>query len=176
MLRYLASRAYIEDNRFNNEGRKRDTDIKPFLTSKLCPKTVNSAAIKYGNVNDGTAIKSYIEYEEKKGLQLTVHKFGLQINPSIPWLAATPDSIVEIEQEMGCLEVKCPYTCKIKPIAVAALQQSSLCLESDNGVFQLKKNIRTSTKFKHNFLSLSFHGVILLYGHFDKFLPSIVPQ
>ena len=120
-------------------NRKHNTDIKCFLTSKLCPKTINSAAINYGNVNEDTAIKSYIEYQEKKGLQLTVHKCGLQINPSIPWLAATPDSIVEIGQEMGCLEVKCPYTCKAKPIAVAALQQYSFCLGSDNGLLQLKK-------------------------------------
>jgi len=54
-------------------------------------------------------------------------------------LAGTPDSIVEIGQEVGCLEVKCPYACKTKPIAVAALQQSSFCLESNNGILQLKK-------------------------------------
>ena len=32
--------------------RKRDTAIKSFLTSKLCPKAINSAAINYGNINE----------------------------------------------------------------------------------------------------------------------------
>ncbi|XP_065892315.1 uncharacterized protein [Dysidea avara] len=119
--------------------RKRDTDIKFFLTGKLCPKAINSAAINYGNINEDTAIRSYIDYQEKRGLQLTVHKCGLHINPSVPWLAATPDSIVEIGQDMGYLEVKCPYVCKTKPIAEAALQQFSFCLQSNNGMLQLKK-------------------------------------
>ena len=92
--------------------RKRDTNINSFITSKLCSKAINSAAVNYGKMHEDKAIKSYVEYQEKRGLQLSVRKCGLYINPAIPWLAATPDSIVEIGEEMGCLEVKCPYVCK----------------------------------------------------------------
>jgi len=62
----------------------------------------------------------------------------LQINPAISWLAATPDSIVEVGETKGCLEVKCPYVCKTKEIAVAALA-NSFCLQINNGTLQLKK-------------------------------------
>ena len=41
---------------------------------------------------------------------------GLSVDPSVPWLAASPDAIVvdptQDHQKRGCLEVKCPYTCE----------------------------------------------------------------
>ena len=119
--------------------RKRDMNVKSFIPSKLSPKAINSLAINYGKVHEDTAIRCYIEYQKDRGIQLTVCKCGLYINPAIPWLAATPDSIVEIDQEMGCLEVKCPFLCKTKQIAVAALEQSSFCLQSNDGMLQLKR-------------------------------------
>lgn len=33
------------------------------------------------------------------------------IDPSIPWLAVTSDNLVEIGEDTGCLEVKCPFVC-----------------------------------------------------------------
>lgn len=119
--------------------RKRETNVKSFVTNKLYPKTINSAAINYGKAHEDMAIKNYIEYQEKSGVRVTVRKCGLYINPAIPWLASTPDSIVETDDEMGCLEVKCPYVCRTKQISVAALEQSSFCLKSNEGMLQLKK-------------------------------------
>ena len=46
--------------------------------------------------------------------------------------------VVEIGEEMGCLEVKCPYVCKTKQIAVAELA-SYFCLQIKNGTLHLKK-------------------------------------
>ena len=53
--------------------------------------------------------------KEKGYIDVTVHKCGLFINVAIPWLAATPDSVVEIGEEKGCLEVKCPFVCAKSP-------------------------------------------------------------
>jgi len=89
------------------------------------------------------AITSYIEYQKRKGLQINVRKCGLQINPAIPWLAATPDSVVEVGETKGCLEVKC--ICKTKEIAVAALT-NSFCLQINNGTLQLKKKHQYTVK------------------------------
>ena len=113
--------------------------MKSFIRSKLSSKAINSPAINYGKVHEDTAIRCYTEYQKERDIQLIVRKCGLYINPAIPWLAATPDSIVENDQEMGCLEVKCPFVCKTKQIAVAALEQSSFCLQSNNGMLQLKR-------------------------------------
>ena len=43
----------------------------------------------------------------------TVHKYGLVVNPSVPWLGASPDSLVKDSTEQnsfGLLEIKYPYT------------------------------------------------------------------
>jgi len=64
--------------------RKRETNVKSFVTNKLYLKTVNSAAINYGKAHEDIAIKSYIEYQEQRGVQLSVRICGLYINPVIP--------------------------------------------------------------------------------------------
>ena len=114
--------------------------MQPFVKNKLAPKSINSQAIDYGQANKATTIRCYIEYQEKRGTKLTVHKRGLFIDPSIPWLAATPDSLVKIDQDTACLEVKCPFVCEKKSIAAASLEQSSFCLQNIDGTLQLKTN------------------------------------
>ena len=83
--------------------RKPSTSVKVFIESKLSPKPVNSPAINYGQRNEEIAVKSYINYQQKRGTALLVHKCGLYVDPSIPWLAATPDGIVEVGDDKGCL-------------------------------------------------------------------------
>lgn len=56
--------------------------------------------------NEEIAIKCYVEHQQKRGLILNTKRRGLFVNPAIPWLAATPDSIVEIRPDTRCLEVK----------------------------------------------------------------------
>jgi len=119
-------------------NRRPKTDNENFIKNKLVPKTVNSAAVKYGQRNEDIAIKCYLEHQKKEGLVVKVKKCGLFVNPAVPWLAATPDSIVEIGSDTGCLEVKCPFVCAKKSFA-AALEGPSFCLEKSNGKLQLKR-------------------------------------
>lgn len=140
----------------------------------------------------------------KKGYKLTVDKCGLFIDPSIPWLAATPDSLVRIGQDTGCLEVKCPFVCAKKSIAAASLEQSSFCLRNINGNLQLKTShqyfyqIQTQLYVSRlpwcDFVlwapSKDIHVERIYYDqgfienaiskarafYFDVFLPSVVPR
>jgi len=130
--------------------RKPETAIKPFITSKLVPKPVNTPAIKHGRENEDVAIKSYVDYKKNRGYELSVHKCGLFIDPAIPWLAATPDAIVKFEaclkeqdedvQYEGCLEIKCPYLCLRKSIFEVSLESPSFCLKNSSGKLHLKEN------------------------------------
>ena len=115
------------------------TDINNFIKNKLAPKPINSAAIKYGQRNEDVVIKCYIEYQKKKGFILNIKKCGLFVNPAIPWLAATPDSVVEIGLDTGCLEVKCPFVCGRLSFAAASVEVPSFCLQRSNGELQLKR-------------------------------------
>jgi len=92
-------------------NRRPNTDNSSFIKSKLAPKPVNSAAIKYGQQNEQNAIRCYLEHQDKQGLVVNVKRCGLFVNPAIPWLAATPDSTIEVGSDTGCLEVKCPFVC-----------------------------------------------------------------
>ena len=133
--------------------RKRETPLKPFISSKLISKPINSPAIKYGQQNENAAINSYVEFQENRGHQLSIHRCGLFINPAIPWLAATPDALVTFSQNNecldlqdeglqneGCLEVKCPYLCSKKSIFEVALECQSFCLQNNDGNLLLKRS------------------------------------
>jgi len=45
-------------------------------------------------LDESIAIDSLITYQKKRGIEITVQQCGLFINFAIPWLAATPDSLV----------------------------------------------------------------------------------
>ena len=55
--------------------------------------------------------------EGKKHTEFSISKSGLVIDPSHPFMGASPDSFVECKRcGKGVIEVKCPYTCKQKSI------------------------------------------------------------
>ena len=127
--------------------------MKPFIINKLAPKSINSLAIKHGQQNEDAAIRSYVEYQKRKGYDLSVRKCGLYIDPAVPWLAASLDAIVKFDQNdaclleqveeaqiEACLEVKCPYLCLKKSIVEASLESSSFCLRNSGGKLHLKEN------------------------------------
>ncbi|XP_065901931.1 uncharacterized protein [Dysidea avara] len=119
-------------------NRRPTTDHNSFIKNKLAPKPINSAAIKHGQRYEDTAIRCYLEHQDKKGLIVKIKRCGLFVNPAIPWLAATPDSVVEIGPDTGCLEVKCPFVCSTISFTEASLKPS-FCLEKSNGRLQLKR-------------------------------------
>ena len=64
--------------------------------------------INHGIQNE---VKARNAYCSRTGF--TVHKCGLIVNPSIPWLGASPDGLVKDSADQspfGLLEIKCPYT------------------------------------------------------------------
>ena len=72
-------------------------------------------------------IKCYIGQQKKRGIYVTVCKCGLFVNPVIPWLAATPDTVVEIGGGMGYLEVKCPFVCAKKSMTSGGCRLKAHC-------------------------------------------------
>ena len=59
---------------------------------------------------------------------------GLVVNPSLPWLGASPDGIYPLEPSIGLLEIKCPYTHHLLKVEDAATDHdSSFFAEPSNG-------------------------------------------
>ena len=101
---------------------------------------LHTPAASYGRLHENDAVSAYIEYQRKCcSVGVEVRECGLVIDDSLPWLAASPDRIVidpsKKEKRQGCLEVKCPFSCKEKTILEATRNVSALCLiEQDRGL------------------------------------------
>ena len=79
--------------------------------------SLNTTAVCYGRQHEKDAIDSYVDYQVKHGVAIKVQKCGLVVDASLPWQAASPDAIVsdptlKDDMSQGCLEVKCPFSCK----------------------------------------------------------------
>ncbi|CAB1348895.1 unnamed protein product [Coregonus sp. 'balchen'] len=65
------------------------------------------------------------------GRVVRVQECGLFIDPQHPWLAGSPDGIVEDQrtgQRLLCLEVKCPYKHRQNTVAQACREDPAFCL------------------------------------------------
>ncbi|XP_064625475.1 uncharacterized protein LOC135486546 [Lineus longissimus] len=79
-------------------------------------------AIKYGRENEAKAIEVYHKYMTKAGYRIKILENGIVVNPSFPWLGASPDGkILDSNAGFGLLEVKCPASFKdVDPLEACA--------------------------------------------------------
>lgn len=74
-------------------------------------KDINSPAVRYGRDNEQTALKEYcLTYK------CCVRQLGLFVKEQQPWLCCSPDGIVLGQDCLTLLEIKCPYSCREKPV------------------------------------------------------------
>ncbi|KAH9384466.1 hypothetical protein HPB48_026474 [Haemaphysalis longicornis] len=93
-----------------------------------------SDSATHGISNEPMAAKRYEEVLRTMGHDVTVLPCGLLVNPTFPWLGASPDRLVfdPAEGSYGVLEIKCPYTLRDKK--GDELASSSFCSElTENG-------------------------------------------
>ena len=109
-MRKTTSGAKVVDQLLYDAGRDLDLD-----------------ALHYGRVHATLAIA---QYEEEMGCKVT-HPTGLVVHKECPFLAATPDGVVN---EDLILEVKCPKVAENRPIASLAKGENKLktfCLDEN---------------------------------------------
>ena len=95
-------------------------------------------ATLWGQKHEATASQAYIAECTKNHTDLSVLPCGLIINQSHPYLAATPDGIINCECcGSGVLEIKCPFSCTGKTL-LEATADPTFYLEEKNGELQLK--------------------------------------
>ena len=89
------------------------------------------------------ATEQYTQYQQANGHpELLVIKSGFIINPSFPFLGASPDGAVydpsNQDQPFGFVEVKCPYSARDKTLEAAA--NLGFCCTSTSSSLTLKKH------------------------------------
>ncbi|XP_070987706.1 uncharacterized protein [Oncorhynchus clarkii lewisi] len=93
---------------------------------------VKTRAMTWGIEREAEAVRRYQSLKSKAlGRAVRVQECGLFIDPQRPWLAGSPDGIVE-DQRTGqwllCLEVKCPYKHRQNTVAQACREDPAFCL------------------------------------------------
>ena len=104
--------------------------------------------------HESTAVDQYLVKvkEDHHGFQIT--KAGLFIDPDRPYIAATPDGIIQCDCGKGALEVKCPYNYKD---SLPNNDETNCCMDGN-------WTMHIITKFNYSYTSVDFHLVTLYCG------------
>ena len=87
-----------------------------------------------------------------KHTKLSFSDSGLFISIDEPYLAATPDSLVQFQcRGKGCLEIKCPYCIRETQIFGGIEKKNSCLLYQDN-----KRNLKKSHPYYYQIQSQLF--------------------
>ncbi|XP_055751857.1 uncharacterized protein LOC129832110 [Salvelinus fontinalis] len=108
---------------------------------------VKTRAMNWGIEREAEAVRRYQSLKSKAlGRAVRVQECGLFIDPKRPWLAGSPDGIVEDQrtgQRLLCLEVKCPYKHRLNTVAQACREDPAFCLTiQDQGVEQVRYHLK----------------------------------
>ncbi|XP_064463712.1 uncharacterized protein LOC135374721 [Ornithodoros turicata] len=114
------------------------------LISRMCYPTehrFSTAATSWGTENEERAREAYFAAAATKHNNLMLHKSGLHISSTHPFLGASPDGIISCECcGTGVLEIKCPYKGRHDTIVQYVHSSGSSLTISDDGVIHLSEN------------------------------------
>ena len=152
--------------KWSSERRKRLTASKVGSISKMKATTKRSKKVKQllyntfrGNVATRYGMKleqktkqEYLTHQQCMGHPgLTVYSAGLFVSPTNPWMAASPDGLVQdpthATDPQGLVEIKNPYSVRDKSLGEACTT-SSFCLESQA---QEDGKVTYKLKTKHDY-------------------------
>ncbi|CAN8017460.1 unnamed protein product [Ixodes persulcatus] len=92
---------------------KREQWTEKGLKNLFKPRDLSHVrVIEYGRKNEPVAADRYASVLKSAGHVVSLQHSGLVINPSCPWLGASPDRFVydPEERSYGTLEIKCQYS------------------------------------------------------------------
>ena len=117
--------------------------------------------ISHGIQNETKARNSYTA-----STGFNIHCCGLVVNPSLPWLGASPDGLVHdpSEPSLGLLEVKCPYAHRLSTIEDAASDPNCFATLHE-GKVTLKQSHKHYYQVQGQMGLVVYHGVTLSYIH-----------
>jgi len=130
----------VTASRFGDVLLRQSLPSESFINSFLNNKefTTIPMQIVHGIQNEMKARNAYCS---RTGF--TVYKCGLVVNPSVPWLGASPDGLVKEDSaeqySFGLLEIKCPYIQCFSTVEDAC-SDPSFFAEIKNGSVTLKES------------------------------------
>ena len=122
--------------------RKNFEKLVETILYKPPPGTV--PALEWGRSHEDIARQWYMNHKTTQfGSSYKVSKTGIHISTVDPWLAASPDGVVEDPTQAegrrnGILEIKCPYSGRTMTPEVACQEINRFCSSLNNGQVTLK--------------------------------------
>ena len=93
----------------------------------------SSKQTDWGLKHEKVARELYLKAQKQPHNDLTIADSGLVINPQWPFVAATPDGIVDCKCCGKCvLEIKCPYSHHDESVESATSKDKSFSLKKDD--------------------------------------------
>lgn len=101
-------------------------------------------ATRYGMEMEEPTCNQYTTHQQNKGSPVSVTNCGLLVSLENPWLAATPDGIVqsvgEESNSSGLLEIKKPHSKRNMTLSEVCSSGSAFCLkQEEEETFKLKR-------------------------------------
>ena len=100
----------------------------------------SSKETEWGQKQEKTARDLYFKKQKLCHEELTIIDSGLVINSQWPFIAASPDGVINCtccQGGKGILEIKCPYTHYFESIEESVSNDGSFCLKEDQGSLYL---------------------------------------
>ncbi|CAN8002839.1 unnamed protein product, partial [Ixodes pacificus] len=97
-------------------------------------------AVKHGVTHEPHAVRNYERALRCRGHSIQTTCCGIMVDPSLPWLGASPDRLVYDPKEPvphGVLEVKCPYTMYH---SADPDSQTFYMVKDDSGTYRLRRD------------------------------------
>jgi len=98
----------------------------------------NSKETDWGQKQEKVARDLYFKKQTLSHEGLSIVDSGLVINSQWPFIAATPDGVINCTcHGQGVLEIKCPYSHRYESVEEAASNDKKFCLKEDQGIIKL---------------------------------------
>jgi hypothetical protein len=174
--RITASHCHAVFTRMATVAKKSDTDCTRLVDAVLGhTKKCQTAAMKHGVAMEPHAARQYTAVMKSKHAKFRTYKAGLILCKSDPYLAASPDLIVDCEcHGQGLCEIKSPYkTCHLVPAHTHikylenADGHSKLTRNSDY-YFQVQAQMGVTGLKYCDFFVYTMHGYHMERIEFDK--------
>ena len=133
----------VTASRFGDVLLRQSAPSSSFLKSFLEIKEYFTLPVqlKHGRDSEVKARNAYIDNTGR-----TVRECGLVVNPTLPWLGASPDGLIcdPLESTLGILEIKCPYSYRLCTVQEAAAGHNFFASVVDGAVI-----VKRSNKYYH---------------------------
>ena len=140
------------------------------LVKSICyPQELSfsSKQTDWGLKHKKVARELYLKAQKQHHNDLIVADSGLVINPQWPFVAATPDGIVDCKCcGKGVLEIKCPYSHRDESVESAASKGEKFCLKKDDkGSLHLDHGHSYYYQVRRNCLFVVLTTATFVYAH-----------